>query len=281
MLIKVDWISFSVPVEVIEGADEIDAFYETAHAIRHLHPDLPELMALDAAWEAGNGRAPYRTSWKHPEGGITIFTHPAIPHALVEVSGRGCDQLQARQSLEATLSAVRSRCTRLDIACDMLTDVRPLDFAEQRDVKRWKAQSHVLSESGETYYVGARSSDRYARVYRYNAPHERAHLLRCEFCVKAQNAKLTIDAILATGLQGVAVALGDAFGWGHAAWAVEGATAAELAVYRPDRREGKTLYWLADTVAPLLARLHKEGVIDATKWLHENVIPRIIEDSDQ
>lgn len=48
---------------------------------------------------------------------------------------------------------------------------------------------------------------------------------------------------------------------------------AEIKAWRPDRAEGKTLFWLADTVAPLLARLQKEGVLDVQTWIDETVKP--------
>lgn len=274
MLHKIDWLSFSVLITPAEDATEKDAFYAAAAAIHDLHQDIPEYLSLDAEWEPRNGRAPYRTSWHRPDEGVTIFTHPSLTHSLVEVSGRGCDAVQARGYMDALLAAVETRLTRIDIACDILTDVRPLAFSEQRNVKRFKAHSYVNSESGETYYVGARSSARYARVYRYNPPHERSHFLRVEHVIKAEDAKILARTIQAEGLASVVASLGQSFGWEHPEWRLD-ATPAELAAYRPDRREGKTLYWLADTVAPLLARLHNEGVIDLEAWVAEHVKPKV------
>lgn len=274
MIYKVDWISFSIPVEAVEDGNEKEAFYRAAASIVDLHEDLPTLMALDASWEPGNGRAPYRTRWQRELPGVTIYTHPALTHALVEVSGSGCDELAARGAMAGVLDAVQSRITRLDIACDILTEVRPLDFVDGRSTGRFKAQSHVLSESGETFYVGARSSARYARVYRYNPPHERSHFLRVEYVVKQQDAKNVVDAIQTEGLASVVASLGQTFGWQHPTWDVRD-NPAEIAVYRPDRREGKTLFWLADTVGPCLARLHREGIIDIEQWVRENVIPHL------
>ena len=276
MLIKVDWISFSIPVDVMEDGTDYDSLNSVSDALDDLHPDMATWLGLQEGVEAGKGRAPYRVSWRSPSGGVVVFTHPAINHALIEVSGRGTDELIANSNLRDCLAAAAHRVTRLDIACDMLTDIRPPAFAERRNVKRFKAQGHIISESGETYYVGARSSSRYARVYRYNPPLERAAFLRAEMVIKGEDAKRTCEAVLSTGLEATASALGDAFGWEHPLWQIN-ATSAELEAYRPDRREGKTLYWLADTIAPLLARLHREGVIDVIEWVGEHVIPKIEE----
>lgn len=274
MIYKIDWISFSVQVNPDQDTTEPEAFYHAAQAIRDLHQDLPQWLALDTEWEARNGRAPYRTSWLHPGGGITIFTHPALTHALIEISGRGCDTVAADGFTNDVLRAVRDRLTRLDIACDMLTDTRPKDFVSGRSTGRFKAHSEMVSESGETAYVGARSSARYARVYRWNPPHERSHFLRCEYVVKQHDAKILADTVQAEGLASVVASLGSSFGWQHRDWKPD-AEPVELAVYRPERHEGKTLFWLAGTVAPLLARLHQDGVIDVDLWIAENVKQRL------
>lgn len=274
MLNKIDWISFSIPV--MQVADEAYCHAEVVRALNDLHPTIADILGFNSGIKHGNGRAPYRVSIRPTESddGIVAFAHPALSHALIEISGRGCDELIAAGTIEATLQAVASRVTRVDIASDILTSLRPPAFAEQRNVKRFKATSHVNSESGESFYVGARSSNRYARVYRYNPPHERSAFLRVEHVVKQEDAKILAHALLTEGIEAVVASLGEGFGWQHPEWKLE-ATAAEIAAYRPDRKEGKTLYWLADTIAPLLARLHNEGVIDVVDWLEDNVFPKL------
>jgi hypothetical protein len=274
MLTKIDWLSFSIPMDVSRMEEERDAPQEIVASLDRLHADLPQWLSLSDEFEAGNGRKPYSNSWVRADHGMVIFSHPRLSHALVEVSGRGCDRLEASGFIRSVLDATQQRMTRIDIACDIRTTVRPKDFAEERNVGRFKAISYVNSESGETFYVGAKTSDRYSRVYRYNPPHERSALLRVEYVIKAENAKNMARTLLEQSIGSVVSALGETFGWTHPAWAVTDA-AAELEVYRPDRREGKTLYWLADTIAPLLARLHREGVIDAETWLEQNVLTRI------
>lgn len=274
MLIKIDWISFSIPVMPV--ADEVYCHAEIVRALDDLHPQLTSILGFNTGVEHDNGRAPYRVSIRSAEAntGVVAFAHPALTHALVEVSGRGCDWLSEAGTLETVLNAVAARVTRLDVACDILTDLRPPAFAAQRNVKRFKATSHVNSESGETFYVGARSSNRYARVYRYNPPHERSAFLRVEHVIKQEDAKIVASALQTEGLASVVASLGQGFGWQHPQWQLD-ATPAEIAAYRPDRKEGKTLYWLADTIAPLLARLHNEGVIDVVDWLEDNVFPKL------
>lgn len=199
-----------------------------------------------------------------------MFVHPRLTHALVEISGRGCEYLYSQGIDLEFVEAIQARITRLDIACDIETQAKPSSFVEDCDMKRFKSTSHVVSPSGETVYLGARSSDRYCRVYRYNAPHERSHLLRCEFVIKGANAKLTAARLRNEGYRALAAAMGDAFGFNHASWQ-PGSNPSDLRTFRAERREGKTLYWLASTVAPLFVRLHTEGVIDVSDWFDEHI----------
>jgi DNA relaxase NicK len=280
MYIKVDWLSFSVLLDDRSPLDERYTENAVMDALDGLNPMLRDWIGIDASWVRSKGRAPYGIAWQHPTGGITIFYNVTLPHALIEVSGKGCDFLTAKDALNDVMGAVKHRVTRIDLACDILTDTRPVDFAALRDAGRFKSHSHMISESGETFYIGSRTSNRYARVYRYNAPHERAHLLRVEYVVKAQDAKITVQTILDLGERSVAAALGVKFGFTHADWLIDESEAAELASYRPDRHEGKTLYWLSATIAPLLVRLHNEGVTHVEQWFYDNVLNQIRPDND-
>lgn len=274
MIWRVDWISFSVVVNPAQDGNDRSAAYRAAEALQALHPDLVQWLRMGDDFTPERGRAPYNTSWVRDTPGLRIFTHPDLPHALFEVSGQGCDRLTLDGFMDGVLSAVAPRCTRVDVACDILTETRPIAFDKERSNGRFKSRSEIVSEDGETVYVGSRSSDRYARVYRYNPPHERSHFLRVEHVIKAENAQIMARAIPQKGLASVVASLGQAFGWEHADWSVN-EDPAEIAVYRPERREGKTLYWLADTIAPLLVRLHNEGVLDIADWLDTHVLPKL------
>lgn len=277
MQIAIDWLSFTIKrtVSEDEGDNERKTLKDVITALDELSPVILEVMDIGNGWGWGSGRKPYRASWQRNDFGMSIYIHPNLPHALIEITGKGCATLAENPLAVDFLRAVAPRLTRLDLACDMMTDVRPLDFVKLRDAGRFKSHSEVVSESGETCYIGSKQSNRYARVYRYNPPHERAHLLRCEYVVKAEDAKATAEAILRDGHYEVAAALGAQYGWRHEEWSVLPPTEIELKAYRPDRKEGKTLYWLSDTVAPLLVRLEREGVIDVERWFQENVLSEL------
>jgi hypothetical protein len=274
-LIRVDWLSFSVDVGAGEGRQSSIMPQLTGDALRVLDADLPTWLGLLGEIEPGRGRAPYTASWSALDGGVTVFTSPVVPHALVEVSGRGCETLLQAQVLDQVMSAARDRITRIDIALDFETPCRPTLYAAQRQGKRFTAHSEVVSASGETVYIGSRKSDRYARVYRYNAPHPRSNLLRCEFSIKGAQSRITALHVLTDGIQATARALEAQFGWIDLEPAAAAQPVAEVRSWRPERREGKTVYWLNSQVAAALIRLHRDGVIDVQEWFQEAVLSQL------
>jgi len=276
MLVAIDWLSLSAKFELNpEGESEATILDKAVTALQELTGEHYDLIDRGMKWDWSTGRTPYRVSRAREDFGAMLFLHPSLPHSLLEITGRGCEVLGEDPRSGAFLSAISDRLTRIDIACDMLTDTRPSAFVARRDLKRFKAHSSFTSESGETEYIGSRTSARYCRVYRYNPPHERAHLLRCEFVLKGEDAKATARAIMEQGLNSVVVALGQSFGWKHKDWQPNKVDAAIIPVWRPERKEGKTLYWLADTVAPLIRRLHAEGVLEADDWTQIHIFSQL------
>src|SRR5574338_152104 len=273
MLVKVDWISFTLKLDNPSTLRTDELVGRVGDALRDLHQHLPVALGLHEVYPTA-GRAPYSICWKTTDNGVSLFASPRLDHCLIEISGKGCEKLYENDLMFPILYVTAPRLTRLDLACDTQTSTRPLEFAEKRDKGRFKAHSHMVSATGETYYVGSRTSDRYARIYRYNFPHERSHLLRVEYVVKGVNAQNAAFAICATGENPLARNFGEAFGFSHPDWNVDADTI-DFRMYRKERHEGKTLFWLADTVAPLLARLHKEGTIDVEQWVADNVKPLI------
>lgn len=272
MQINIDWLSFTVRREVGEDDTEQTVLAQVLYAVSQLYEDFWDALQGSQPWEWRSGRKPYRASFARPDGGVAIFLHPALDHALIEISGKGCATLGEWRDPAGLLTGIAPRLTRFDLACDILTETRPLDFVQQRQPGRFTSHSEVVSESGETCYIGSSTSNRYARCYRYNPPHERAHLLRIEYVLKSEDAKSTALTILSDGHEAVAAALGRQFGWQHPEWLVLPPSEVELRAYRPERHEGKTLFWLSDTVAPLLVRLAKEGTIDPIEWFATNVL---------
>lgn len=275
MYTHIDWISFSVLLPVTANRGSRETLNQVGSALFELADDMDVLLGMDRGMSFGAGRKPYSESVKLEETGAMIFFNPKLDHALVEISGSACQRYIEAGYLDFILEAVRNRVTRLDIAVDMLTDTDPREFCAARSHDRMRNGSIWDEDSGVTQYVGSYKSDRFARVYRYNPPHERAHLLRSEFVMRGGLAKFGAQEIHEKGLATYTAELGNAFGWAHPDWKPTVMTSDKPLNYRSDRPEGKTLFWLADTIASLIARLHNEGALDLNVWLAENVLPKL------
>lgn len=270
---KIDWISFSFKRETSKGESPSAALTAVVNGLNALLGADAEILMTGEDWTLGAGRKPYEASYTHPKGGVVLFWHTRLDHALIEITGRGCDWIEETGNLVRLLSTVAHRVTRLDVATDIHTPLDPRLFADARSHGRFRSHSEHVSESGTTFYVGSRDSNRYARVYRYNEPHPRAHLLRIEHVVKAEDAKRTARYLVENGLQSTVGRMAEGFGWSHPAWRMDAPEGPVLEVYRPERKEGKTVYWLNDTVAPLLLRLEREGVLNLDEWISEQLTP--------
>jgi len=206
-------------------------------------------------------RAPYIDSWRDVDNGITLFASPNLTHCCVEISGKGCETLISKNLLDQVLRACHTRVTRIDIASDIETQISPLEFVKEVNHERMRTSGHVKSETGETCYVGSQKSERYARVYRYNAPHPRANLLRVEHVFRKDYAKKVASEILDWTMESVAASAGMAFGWGHEIWKPGSVQGVELSIVRERGNTGSTVFWLVHSVAPAFKRLCADGTI--------------------
>lgn len=281
MFAHVDWLSFSFPVATNENTQAHEMGAAVGAALFLLDAGLLTALGLDDDVEPRSGRRPYAIGWVSKKSGVCVFCHPRLPHALIEVPGKACEYLYQTGVMSGVMSAVQHRVTRLDVAVDIETVTDPLEFSTARPEGRFSASGYVTSETGTTCYVGSQKSDRYARVYRYNEPHERAHLLRVEMVLRGQNARLGTRDILTDGIAKYAAMLGNTYGWQHPDWQPLIATDEKPETHRPERAAGKTLYWLADTIAPLLIRLHREGELNVVDFFLRYVVSEMSDEEKE
>jgi len=279
--ISLDWLSFSFFQDENHYETDKEAIERAYQKLLEGVGEGPDTFFKQQRWEAAAGRKPYSTSRRTTDGGIAIFANAKLPHALVEISGKGCARLLASEYSEDILQVACDRATRIDVACDIECDLDPIDFAAQRAPGRFKSGSQIVSESGTTVYVGSKTSNRYARVYRYAPPHPRSHLLRVEHVFKGEDAKTALSHLGWNGYESTAAECAKMFGWQHPLWDVAPVTESEMKADRPERGEAKTIYWLYETVAPVLARLHKEGKLPIGQFLNEAVMPLIPPDGNE
>lgn len=266
---QIDWLSFSLFYEGEQPENDRDCIYAAWDRLDSFLGDERYFIVGEGDMQPSGGRKPYSISMRSADNGVAVYLNPKLTHFLVEFSGVGCERFRNNDHARRFLKLVSERVTRIDIACDVACETNPIRFANQRRPGRFKSHSEVVSESGTTAYVGSRSSDRYARVYRYNEPHPRAALLRIEHVFRNDHAKLTLAYWLEHGALEVARQCGGTYGWYHEDWQLKPPTTKELTPMRTGRDEKKTIFWLYNTVAPLIGRLHASGDLDLSDFLHK------------
>jgi len=188
--------------------------------------------------------------------------NPKVPHFALELSGQGCDIARQDGWFEEFLTRTAHLVSRIDIASDIETVTRPLDFSEQRTANRQKTSGRFVSPSGETVYIGSQKSEQFVRVYRYENPHPRGNMLRVEHVFRREHAKLIARICVDEGTDAAATAAGKVYGWQSPLWDTGSQTTAEVHAPRAERNGGKTVFWLVHQVAPAFRRMIAEGLID-------------------
>jgi len=261
MRTHIDWLTFTLTLRY-EG-EGIEAY---AMALRNGFVDtFGNLLAnrvFAGDWQLKErSRAPYQHAYTLGEVGISIFASPTLTHFCVEITGQGCERLIDLGAMNEVLTAIHERCTRIDIACDIETNVRPTEFVGEIKHRRMRSNGYQISNTGETCYMGSQKSDRYARVYRYNSPHPRAHLLRVEHVFRRENAKSVAFQCCDMDMEAIAAASGKAFGWCHNVWDTSSDLLPNISTVKERGRSGGTIYWLVNSAAPAFKKLVLSGAI--------------------
>jgi len=279
MRTHIDWVTFTMtPVYRSHYPDDMsmeDVYADGLLGAWELtFGDTILALAFGGKWEKRErSRAPYTDAWELADKGIALYASPTLLHCCVEISGQGCERLIKLDALSEILRLVGERATRIDIACDIETETRPLEFVGSLKHERMRASGHQLSETGETCYVGSQKSDRYARVYRYFAPHPRAHLLRVEHVFRKDYAKQVAQLCAEGNLEAVAEAAGRVFGWGSVVWQPADTASVDLRGVGSDRKSSSTVAWLLTACAPAFKRLVASGeILDAESFLREHFL---------
>jgi len=261
--ISCDWLSVSLPV-LPEKTDNDG--YRRLNIVALI--DSAAFGAIQVGETMPRGRKPYSASAKLMREGVhvgMVFYGHKMPHCVVEITGRGCQKLESDGVFWLVASDLSNRSinvTRFDLAVDLETDISPGEFAAMRG-KRWKTTNHIKSETGETFYIGSKSSERQCKVYRYYPPHERAHLLRVEVTVNKSLAWRVLDRYIndETDPDHVSLArdMAASFEFSHELWKLDGGTA--IKSWRPDTGKAGTKKWITNVVVPCLERLRATGEI--------------------
>lgn len=276
MFYLIDWLSFSIEAKTKDlrsAGATLKAIHE--ELLKCLGEELLVVLGWNTA-EYGKGRPPHPYSLRVKKTGFTVFVAPQHDRVLCELSGTTCRILDEHGLMLSILERTHQFMSRLDLAVDILTEVGPAAFVADGYNGRFTSAGSYNSPSGKTEYIGSKKSDRYARVYRYNKPHDREKFLRIEMVMKRKYAKLYAQRLIQDGLKSSIFYAGEEFGWQSVLWDVPNAQASEITVGRRTRSNDKTLRWLEEAVVPAFLRLVRSGGFDEWEdWLVANIVDKL------
>jgi len=262
MFHKIDYYAFTIPARLAfnEVTDEIQEFVQQTFTSLLTGEDI--LKSLESGWSIERAKGFYSHRLRHETTGVALSFGSVNAHVYVELSGKACDCLESADALSPLITATAAKCSRIDFAVDFVTEEKPEWFSALRNDTRWKFCSHIISASGTTDYVGSRTGERMARVYRYNPPHPRAHLLRVEAEYKGQAAKAIVKELETHSLFDVCMMAHAVFGWHSGLWAGLESNAVKVpySAHTPDN--AATVRWLYGTVASSVRKAILDGLID-------------------
>jgi len=274
---KIDYLSFTLPVN-LSGAGHSDHIYDEINwALEgRILTGFRNLLTMGNP-TINKPRGRYGTGLRWEANNVNLWWGGSANHTLIEVSGVGCQLLRDSNTLLETVHCVQDRCTRLDIAADIVTPTTPREFVTKKLDNRFPITEQHDTETGKTQYAGSRKSDRYARVYVYQPPHPRAGVLRVEHVLRSKFAKVGSAQLLNDGLPMLVSRLGNTFGWQHPDWKPDNVTDGKLRVQRHDKTDAGTLRWAIRAVAPALAKMHRNGLISIDDFIENHVRPLLDE----
>lgn len=261
----VDWLSVSIDAPALSGSIDDDAI-----AVHKAIQAMPNLRLMCAGTpEHANGIRPFRRAIRYSGGAMVMwdnFLTGETGRVYVQLNGSSCALLPS-ENWPAFLRRVANDTSRLDIALDIQTDVKPEQFVERMGRKA-RTRATVHSQYGDTEYVGSRQSDRFVRVYRYNPPHPRAEFLRVEYELKGDTAKGAAWAVCENGVEQACADYGGHYDWQHECYPDDLTDKANrLEPVRPDGKRGNTVMWLLTKVAPSLRKVVESGELELVEFL--------------
>ena len=270
MSAHIDWMTIVGRNEPDKAELGVAAVYSRASAWLDAESDVFEpAMGSPLDWEIVRPRAPYAYARRSQDATRTLYVHPLAPHFALEVSGTHCSRIPAQ--IPALMRDFQPHFSRIDLAVDMECEVKPSEFCADLGETIVKTRADMVSSTGETVYLGARSSERFVRVYRYFPPHPRAHLLRAEFELKGDYARaLAAEVAQGVTLGSLAAGQGDHFGFQHPVWSDKDMPVTLKVTSHA--QTGNTVAWLTSTIAPLHRRLEREGKLDVAAWMNSYVL---------
>jgi len=169
-------------------------------------PQFCRAAAKDAHQDLG-GKNGFTMRRFYPLHGWTLFAGAWHGRILIQLPGEACHALRQEpdgaggsKSLNLLLMKEQFRITKLDLCTNWRTTKSVDEIAGSFSKKDMKDYPRIPSETGLSQYIGSRTSDKFAIVYVWFAPHPRHEWVRIEFKTKAETAEVLRRNILKEGL---------------------------------------------------------------------------------
>jgi len=265
---SIDYFSFTIPTErPFEDGMFFDQQDNVLKVFVSSFDDIAIREYFTLNWTHENGNRFYQHRLRHDGTDVAISYGKTNAHVLVDLAGKACANFDARDILLPLISRYANRTSRIDFAIDLECDTSPKEFIEARDNKSFKSSGNKYSPTGGTEYIGGRTSERMARVYRYYAPHPRAHLLRVEAEYKGDAAKVAAEHLGTSGLFQTCVDAHTPFKWRHSTYPHEATEGKKLPYRSYDPQNASTVRWLYGDVVTALRKAIKNKLIDPDDWV--------------
>jgi len=166
---SLDWLSITGKVNKLEGDDSSDYLLARVNLCRRILSGLgyksPTLQTLPSAKY-------YATSFVDKQTGVRVNLGENLSTQgwQVVLSGKALNSFDAHEHLLNFLSVWKGKVTRTDFAIDLIdSGLSVMKFADEYREEHGddgaKSFSFIKSRSGETAYVGSRTSERMLRFY--------------------------------------------------------------------------------------------------------------------
>lgn len=211
---KIDWYSFTIPLPYSFTGSGVETLTAINNILQGLFGAALDDLSADGTWRLDPAKGFYQFRAQHLTSGVQVSWGEVNKHLFVELPGQACSWARTAAVFDRVIQQTHPRASRVDATIDIETTTMPDAFVSAGFAKRFaKNTEDKKSDTGETYYVGARASGRCARVYRYYPPHPRAHLLRLEAEYKKKPARELAGLLAARGVIEAVRAAHAVFDW--------------------------------------------------------------------
>lgn len=249
----IDYLSISVPIPNLLTQWDISYKEDIPFYVDDRTWRLSEYLVRQENWREHPKNGIFKRHIQFLDIGVNYFDgHNSV--SLIQFSGKGMEVLRNDDSDFQLLTDWQDRLTRLDIATDIICDIEPEDIAKCRGASRLKDGGHHPSDTGTTWYIGSRKSDRFARVYRYDPPLPRSDRVRIEFQLNDEQAKHAAKNILDTDIFSYRNALFSLAGFNHPVLGDQKKTPRATSAPRLASKGG-TVHWLHKAVLPAIRKI--------------------------